>query len=218
MGPTAYTEAVLACLRDDLVEDVDEADFRLIFQDKVVDELDLRATEEHGATPREYARDARLQTERQVPKRSSFCPFEIAFAAVVYVLWASFYSSQSQWLSIIVGAHSVSFPRARIMLIGKAQSQIYPRLQDGEVGVEHDFSILLKIFPIFIKRPVYYRSLWLKPGLDPVTEDINLLRRLCITTFILNRGKRVVCCAVILIFPASRRGKSLLRIPKLFVF
>ena len=74
MGP-AYTEAVLACLRDDLAEDVEEADFPLIFQDKVVDKLDIRAAEENVSAPRENARDVRLQTERQVPKRSSFWPF-----------------------------------------------------------------------------------------------------------------------------------------------
>lgn len=44
VGP-AYTKAVLACLRDDLVEDVDEADFPMIFQDRVVDRLDIRTAE-----------------------------------------------------------------------------------------------------------------------------------------------------------------------------
>ena len=74
MGP-AYMEAVLACLRDDLAEDVEEADFPLIFQDKVVDKLDIRAAEENVPASRENARDVRLQIERQVPKRSSFWPF-----------------------------------------------------------------------------------------------------------------------------------------------
>ena len=66
MGP-AYTEAVLACLRDDLVEDVEEADFPLIFRDKVVDKLDIRAAEENVSALRENTRDMRLETERQVP-------------------------------------------------------------------------------------------------------------------------------------------------------
>ena len=74
MGP-AYTEAVLTCLRDDLAEDVEEADFPMIFQDKVVDKLDIRAAETVSTKPDEVARDAHPTTERQVPKRSSFWPF-----------------------------------------------------------------------------------------------------------------------------------------------
>ncbi len=73
MGP-AYTEAVLACLRDDLVEDVDEADFPMTFQDKVVDKLDIRAAES-VSRPKETTRGMSLQTERQVPKRSPFWLF-----------------------------------------------------------------------------------------------------------------------------------------------
>ncbi|CAD6585368.1 MAG: hypothetical protein ASARMPREDX12_001977 [Alectoria sarmentosa] len=72
MGP-AYTKAVLACLRDDLVEDIDEADFPMIFQDKVVDKLDIRAAES-ASGPQESTRDSNPM-ERQVPKRSSFWPF-----------------------------------------------------------------------------------------------------------------------------------------------
>ena len=73
MGP-AYAQAVLTCLRDDLAEDLEEADFPMIFQDKVVDKLDIRAAE-YVPAPKENMRDAHLQIERQIPKRSSFWPF-----------------------------------------------------------------------------------------------------------------------------------------------
>lgn len=43
MGP-AYTTAVLKCLRDDLEEFVEDADFPLIFQTEVLDRLDIKAT------------------------------------------------------------------------------------------------------------------------------------------------------------------------------
>lgn len=73
MGP-AYTEAVSTCLRDDLVEDVDEADFPMIFHDRVVDKLDIRAAESVSG-PKENTRDLAVQIEHQIPKRSSFWPF-----------------------------------------------------------------------------------------------------------------------------------------------
>lgn len=73
MGP-AYTKAVLACLRDDLVEDVDEADFPMIFQDKVLDKLDIRAVESDSA-PEGNTKDLSSRTEHHTPKPSSFWGF-----------------------------------------------------------------------------------------------------------------------------------------------